>query len=143
MARIKVIQHEESEGELLSVYDDLLKSRGKLADVHKIQSLRPKSIVKHMDLYMEIMFTKSDLSRAKREMIAVVVSVNNDCLYCQTHHGEALNHYWKNDDRLAKLKSDFNSAIVIVYPEPNLVGFTSSIPFSFACIIAFSCALAW
>ena len=109
MARIKVIQHEESEGELLSVYDDLLKSRGKLADVHKIQSLRPKSIVKHMDLYMEIMFTKSDLSRAKREMIAVVVSVNNDCLYCQTHHGEALNHYWKNDDRLAKLKSDFNS----------------------------------
>lgn len=110
MARIKVIQHVEAEGRLKEIYDNLVNTRGKLADVHTIQSLRPESIVKHMELYMDIMFSRSELSRAEREMIAVIVSVSNRCEYCQIHHGEALNHYWKNDDRLNLLKSDFRNA---------------------------------
>jgi uncharacterized peroxidase-related enzyme len=107
MSRIKVISHEESQGRLKEIYDDLIISRGKLADVHIIQSLRPESIVKHMELYMEIMFSRSELSRADREMIAVVVSVANKCDYCQTHHGEALNNYWKNEDKLENFKTDY------------------------------------
>lgn len=109
MARIRVIEHEESEGQLKTIYDELIQKRGKLAEVHKIQSLRPQSIVKHMDLYMEIMFSKSDLSRAQREMIAVVVSAKNQCSYCQVHHVEALKSYWKNDDRVIHLKNNFRS----------------------------------
>ncbi len=109
MPRIKVIEYSNAEGDLKNIYDDLLKSRGQLADVHKIQSLRPNSIVKHMELYMEIMFSRSELSRKEREMIAVIVSVKNGCYYCQTHHGEALNHYWKNDKKLAQLKSNYNN----------------------------------
>jgi uncharacterized peroxidase-related enzyme len=107
MSRIKVISHEESEGRLKEIYDDLIKSRGMLADVHMIQSLRPESIVKHMDLYMEIMFSRSELSRADREMIAVLVSVANKCDYCQTHHGEALNNYWKDEKKLEAFKADY------------------------------------
>ncbi len=52
MPRIKVIEHKEAGGRLLEIYDDIQKKRGKLAEVHKIQSLRPESIVKHMELYM-------------------------------------------------------------------------------------------
>ncbi|NBC57144.1 MAG: peroxidase-related enzyme [Bacteroidetes bacterium] len=107
MSRIKVIQEQEAEGRLKEIYDQLTQSRGKLAEVHKIQSLRPESIVKHMDLYMEIMFSKSDLSRARREMIAVVVSAANQCEYCQTHHGSAFNHYWKDGQRVLQLRNDF------------------------------------
>ncbi|MDZ7659008.1 MAG: carboxymuconolactone decarboxylase family protein [Fodinibius sp.] len=58
----------------------------------------------HMDLYMSIMFSKSPLSRAQREMMAVVVSVANDCEYCQQHHGQALNHYWKDRNRIKQLR---------------------------------------
>lgn len=61
MTYIKVIQHEESEGELKDIYDNLIETRGKLAEVHKIQSLNPKLIINHMDLYMTIMFGKSAL----------------------------------------------------------------------------------
>lgn len=104
MAKIKVIEHEEATGRLKDIYDNLVSSRGKLADVHKIQSLRPESIVKHMELYMELMFSKSELSRADREMIAVVVSATNNCEYCQIHHAHALNHYWKNDKKIESLK---------------------------------------
>lgn len=104
MAKIKVIEHEEASGRLKEIYDNLVSSRGKLADVHKIQSLRPESIVKHMELYMELMFTKSELSRADREMIAVVVSATNNCEYCQIHHAQALNHYWKDDVKIESLR---------------------------------------
>ncbi len=104
MSRIKVIQHNQAQGELLDIYNNIVKTRGQLADVHKIQSLRPKSIVAHMELYMEIMFKKSELSRANREMIATVVSVANGCLYCQTHHGEALNNYWKDENKVKQLR---------------------------------------
>ena len=81
-----------------------------LAEVHKIQSLRPESIVKHMDLYLEIMFSKSELSRAEREMMAVVTSVVNNCHYCQIHHSEALNNYWKDEERILSLQSNFYDA---------------------------------
>ena len=107
MARINVIEYEDSSGRLKEIYDELIGKRGKLAKVHTIQSLRPDSIVKHMDLYMEIMFTRSELTRAEREMIAVIVSVANECEYCQVHHAEALNHYWKNDAAIAQLRKDF------------------------------------
>ncbi len=110
MARINVIQYQDASGRLKDIYDELIAKRGKLAEVHTIQSLRPESIVKHIDLYLEIMFTKSDLSRAEREMIAVIVSVCNQCEYCQIHHGEALNHYWKNEDKLALLRKNYRKA---------------------------------
>ncbi len=110
MPRIRVIDYAEAEGRLKEIYDDIIQKRKQLAEVHKIQSLRPESIVKHIDLYMEIMFSKSSLSRAEREMMAVVVSVTNRCTYCQKHHGEALNHYWKDENRLKALKKDIYSA---------------------------------
>lgn len=108
MAYINVIEHDEAEGELKGIYDNLVKTRGKLAEVHKIQSLNPESIVNHMDLYMTIMFGKSPLKRVQREMIAVVVSKNNNCDYCQLHHAEAVNHYWKDDVKTNQLKEDYS-----------------------------------
>ena len=109
MPFIDVIDYPESTGELRSIYDDLLASRGKLAEVHKIQSLNPRSIVNHMDLYMTIMFGKSPLRRYQREMIAVVVSVANNCAYCKTHHGAALNHFWKDQGKVDQFATNFHS----------------------------------
>ncbi len=109
MAFIKVIEHAEAEGELKEIYDHLLETRGKLAEVHKIQSLNPKSIMNHMELYMTIMFGKSPLKRYQREMIAVVVSAANDCEYCQIHHSAALNHFWKDQEKVDQLWSDYKT----------------------------------
>ncbi len=109
MARIQVIDYNEATGDLKDVYDDLLGKRGKLAEVHKIQSLNPATIIHHMDLYMAIMYARSPLSRAQREMMAVVVSAANNCEYCQVHHKQALQHYWKDQDRVDKLAIDYNA----------------------------------
>lgn len=110
MPHIEIIDYKNAEGRLKEIYDDILQKRGKLADVHKIQSLNPETIVAHMDLYMSIMFSQSPLSRAQREMIAVMVSVANNCEYCQQHHGAALNNYWKDEARVNTLIKDFNQA---------------------------------
>lgn len=100
MAFIKIIQPEEADGQLSEIYNSLEKSRGKIAEVHKIQSLNPESIVKHMDLYMDLLYGKSPLKRYQREMLGVVVSLSNKCEYCQIHHLEALQHFWKNTEQL-------------------------------------------
>ena len=108
MAFIDIIEPEDASGALKKIYEDLKQKRGKLARIHKIQSLNPETIVTHMDLYMSIMFSKSPLSRAQREMMAVVVSSANECEYCQLHHGEALNHYWKDEAKVNQLRKNFN-----------------------------------
>lgn len=105
MAFIKIIQHDQAEGQLKEIYDDLVQKRGKLAEVHKIQSLNPQTIVGHMNLYMDIMFARSPLKRYQREMIAVVVSVANNCHYCLTHHAAAVLHFWKDEAKVKLLAS--------------------------------------
>ena len=109
MARIQIIHENEAEGRLKEIYDGLIKSRGKLANVHKIHSLNPESMVAHMDLYMTLMFRKSPLKRYQREMLGVITSVNNNCPYCIKHHAEALNFYWKDWDKTYKLAQDHST----------------------------------
>lgn len=110
MANIKVIAYGEAVGRLKEIYEDLIEKRGRLAEVHTIQSLNPDSIIAHMELYMTIMFSQSPLTRAQREMMAVVVSATNGCDYCQQHHAAALNNYWKNDERTDRLKKNYKKA---------------------------------
>ncbi len=107
MPYIQTIPYDQASGELKSIYDDLIKKRGKLAGVHMIQSLNPKSIIVHMDLYMNVMFGKSPLRRYQREMLAVIVSKTNHCTYCIDHHAAALLHFWKDKDKVRQLCTDY------------------------------------
>lgn len=110
MPYIEVIPDEAAEGELREVYDEIKEKRGKLSSVLMIQSLNPRSIQKHVDLYMTTMFGRSPLKRAQREMIAVVVSSTNRCPYCVKHHAIALQHFWKDEERVNALAKDFRQA---------------------------------
>lgn len=56
---------------------------------------------------MAIMYARSPLNRAQREMMAVVVSAANNCDYCQIHHKAALQHYWKDEERVNKLAEEY------------------------------------
>jgi uncharacterized peroxidase-related enzyme len=110
MPYIEIIEHDEAEGELLKAYNDLIRKRGKLASIHKIHSLNPEAMMKHMDLYMTLLYGKSPLKRIQREMIGTAVSIANDCDYCQQHHSTAMNHYWKDDARIQLFLNDYKTA---------------------------------
>ena len=107
MAYIKMIEEEYATGELIEVYEKIKKERGKLSNILKIHSLLPNTMLTHLDFYMSIMFSKSGIRRADKELIATVVSAANKCEYCVNHHAEALRAYWKNKDKVDLVAKDF------------------------------------
>jgi uncharacterized peroxidase-related enzyme len=109
MPYIDIVQPEDATGELAIIYQSITEKRGKIAEVHKIQSLNPQTIMDHMNLYMTLMYGKSPVRRVDRELVGVVVSQSNQCRYCTIHHAEAVNHYWKDQGRLDQLTTDFRS----------------------------------
>jgi uncharacterized peroxidase-related enzyme len=109
MAWIEVIDEKDASDKLKRIYDDIVKKRGKISNIMKIQSQNQDAMIKHLDLYLSIMFGSSNLSREDRESIAVIVSSVNKCNYCINHHKEALNHYWKNTNKLQRFIDDYKS----------------------------------
>ena len=84
MAWIRMIEPSEPEGKkgkLGKLYEKLVAPDGFLDNILKIHSLNPESLEAHLALYKTMMFGRSPLSRAQREMIAVVVSAANRCHY--------------------------------------------------------------
>ena len=81
MAFIRVIGEGEATGPLRREYDAALERTGKVFNVVKIQGVRPRVLRSGIGLYSQIMHGDSELTRAEREMVAVVVSQVNDCHY--------------------------------------------------------------
>jgi uncharacterized peroxidase-related enzyme len=106
MSWIRVIPEDEAQGELAETYARIRKERGKLSNIMRVQSLDPRAMEAHLDLYMRLLFRQGGLSRAERELIAVVVSVQNGCEYCTLHHAAALAAWWKDPARVERLEED-------------------------------------
>jgi len=81
MPYIEKVQPEDAEGLLDRIFQARSKSAGRLWEIVAIQSLNPESLRESMRMYGQVMFGESPLSRAQREMIAVVTSQANDCHY--------------------------------------------------------------
>ena len=81
MAWIKMIREDEAAGALKHEYANAMEPWGGVDNIMKIHSLNVATLKAHMLLYVTVMRGESDLSRAQREMIAVVVSTANHCHY--------------------------------------------------------------
>lgn len=81
MAWIRTVEPEEATGLLKKEYDAALKRSDKVYNVVKLFSLNPSALRATIALYTSVMHGRSDLSRAEREMIATVVSKENECHY--------------------------------------------------------------
>ena len=81
MPFLRLIDPDEATGELKREYDAAMGRAGKVFNIVKAMCLRPTVLRRSMDLYKGIMFGPSDLSRAERELLAVIVSSANDCHY--------------------------------------------------------------
>jgi uncharacterized peroxidase-related enzyme len=81
MAYLRLIEEGEATGALKREYDAAIERAGKVFNVVKAMSLRPAVLERSIELYREIMFGPSGLTRAQRELLAVVTSRANDCHY--------------------------------------------------------------
>ncbi len=63
---------------------------GFLPNVFAAYTVRPEHLRRWVRHFSELMRGESDLTPAEREMIGVVVSAENHCLYCLVSHGAEL-----------------------------------------------------
>ncbi|HET6658132.1 MAG TPA: hypothetical protein VFG61_09570 [Gaiellaceae bacterium] len=81
MAHLRLIEPEDADGLLAEEYDAAIERAGKVFQIVRSMSLSPEVLRRSMELYREIMFGPSGLSRQERERLATVVSAENDCYY--------------------------------------------------------------
>lgn len=81
MPWIEVISLERATGALKRQYQAALARAGRIWGVVSVMSQNPRTLEASMGLYGATMHGPSPLSRGQREMLAVVVSATNHCLY--------------------------------------------------------------
>lgn len=81
MAWIGTIDPEEATGLLREEYDRAMTRAGRVAGVVQLSSLDPAMLHTWIENFLSVMHGPSPLSRAEREMVAVVVSQINGCHY--------------------------------------------------------------
>lgn len=81
MAWIKVVRPDRAKGPLRAEYDAAVRRAGRVYQILQVQSLNPAAMRASLRVYKTLMFGPSPLTRAQREMIAVVVSKANLCHY--------------------------------------------------------------
>lgn len=82
MARITVIADDDWDGELGELYPRVVDPTHRRVDhILAIHSLNPRSMAAHQGLYESAMAGTATLRKVERELIALVVSLTNDCHY--------------------------------------------------------------
>lgn len=81
MAHIRLIRDDEATGLLKRLFDEAIGRAGRVFGIVRLMSPNPPVLQASMAHYRAIMFGASPLTRAQREMMAVVVSRANDCFY--------------------------------------------------------------
>lgn len=81
MAWITTIPEAAADGELREAYLKVRVARGEVASMYQVHSVHPEVVTAHLELCRELMFGRSQLTRAEREAIALAVSAINGCRY--------------------------------------------------------------
>ena len=81
MAWVRTVAVEAATEKLQEVYDRVRQRSGKVSNIAKLQSLRPKSMEHGFNLYCRLMDDPTGISKRERVLIATVVSKANGCLY--------------------------------------------------------------
>jgi uncharacterized peroxidase-related enzyme len=81
MAWIQTISVDQADGLLKKLYESAIERTGRVFNIRRAMSLNPPTMRASMAFYQAVMIADSSLSRAQRELLATVVSVNNGCHY--------------------------------------------------------------
>ncbi|MFZ1399936.1 MAG: hypothetical protein WAS33_23730 [Candidatus Promineifilaceae bacterium] len=81
MAWVKQIYLEEATGLLKRQLNAAVKRAGRIWNIVQVMSINEMALKDSIRFYQTVMAGDSPLTRAQREMLAVVVSVENNCHY--------------------------------------------------------------
>jgi uncharacterized peroxidase-related enzyme len=78
---IRLIDPDDATGPLKEEYEAAIERAGKVYNIVRSMSLNPVVLKASIEMYKAIMFAPSALSRQERELLATVVSAENECYY--------------------------------------------------------------
>ena len=81
MAYIRYVPNDQAGPTLAAMNEQYSDRFGTVDNILRIHSLNPPSMRHHVQLYAHLMRGPSQLTRVQREIIAVVVSAENNCFY--------------------------------------------------------------
>lgn len=82
MAYIPMIAEDDANAELIELYEAGRDPHtGRVDNIMRIHSLSPAGLRGHLELYRAVMAGTATLRKVDRELIAVVVSKLNGCVY--------------------------------------------------------------
>jgi alkylhydroperoxidase family enzyme len=81
MAWIRTVGDGEATGRVAAVFAAARARAGRVFHILRTMSLSPEALDASMGLYLAVMKRPSALSRARRELLATVVSKTNGCHY--------------------------------------------------------------
>lgn len=100
MSWIKVIGYQEATGKLKRIYDKIKGPSNTIDNVLAVHSLRPHTLEGHMTLYKSVLHHSSnELPKWYLEILGVVVSKLNNCMYCYEHHSVGVKRNMNDDAR--------------------------------------------
>jgi uncharacterized peroxidase-related enzyme len=87
---LPVPDESELDEDLRGLFERARERLGFVPNVFRVYALRPEHLRRWRSHFTEVTLGESAITPAEREMIAVVVSNENHCLYCLTSHGAGL-----------------------------------------------------
>ncbi len=82
MAWIETIPEDRWDGPLGDLFDDVVdRTAARVDNIMQIHSLNPRALAAHNAVYTSAMAGTATLRKVERELIALVVSVHNECHY--------------------------------------------------------------
>jgi uncharacterized peroxidase-related enzyme len=112
ICRLRVPAEDEVPGEVSELWAKPLEKLGFVPNVLRVYAIRPRHLLLWNAFYEDLMRGESGLTKAEREMIAVVVSTENRCHYCMVSHGAALRKLTGDPILVEQLRTNYRYAAV-------------------------------
>ena len=109
---LRVPPDEDVPAEVKELWDKPLEKLGFVPNVLRVLALRPDHLLRWWSYYDDLMRGESGLTKAQREMIAVVVSAQNRCHYCIVSHSAALRKLTGDPPLVDQLATNYRYAAV-------------------------------
>jgi uncharacterized peroxidase-related enzyme len=110
LARLHVPPEDEVPDEVKELWAKPLEKLGFVPNVLRVFALRPAHLLAWWGYYDELLRGESGLTKAQREMIAVVVSATNRCHYCIVSHTAALRKLTEDPELVDQLATGYKYA---------------------------------
>lgn len=105
-----VAERDSLSEETRALFDQVEEKLGFVPNVFRAFAWREPRMLKWKAHFDDVMTPSPGLGKAEREMISVVVSMQNQCLYCLTSHGFALRALLKDPAKGERITLDYRRA---------------------------------